>query len=194
MYAVVTVTEPYREPIDLAVAKLHCRVDGSDEDGLFQTILIPAARRWVEKATRRTLITTVKRLSLDCFPSWAIRIPDPPLQSITSIVYTDAAGDSTTIDDEDYRVLTDPTPGFVEPAYGVTWPIAQDISGAVRVTFTAGYGDEPDSVPEPIKQAMLLLIGHWYQNREAIVTGTITAALEFSVDALLGPYWTGQYS
>ncbi|WP_337056301.1 head-tail connector protein [Pseudomonas sp. USHLN015] len=36
-----------------------------------------------------------------------------------------------------------------------------------------------------VEQAILLLVGHWYNNREATVLGVSTAALPFGVEALL---------
>ncbi|MDU1652735.1 MAG: head-tail connector protein [Leclercia adecarboxylata] len=55
---------------------------------------------------------------------------------------------------------------------------------------SAGYSEDPDSIllTEDVKAAMLLLIGHWYANREAVNIGNITTAVPFAVEALLQPY------
>jgi uncharacterized phiE125 gp8 family phage protein len=58
---------------------------------------------------------------------------------------------------------------------------------AQQKLVVAGYGGS-HTVPEPIKQAILLLVGAWFENREAVLTGTIVATLPFAVDALLAPY------
>lgn len=194
MQAVVTVTQPIEEPVSVELAKLHCRVDGSDEDTLFQDILIPAARRWCEKKTGRTFCTTTKRLTIDNFPGsyGPIELPHPPLVSVTSVAYTNTAGSAATVSSADYRVITDATPGFIEPAYGDSWPCSsvQDISGAVQITYRAGFGNAED-VPSSIKQAMLMLIAHWYTHREAI--GTTTSEIQMAVETLLASEWTGVY-
>jgi uncharacterized phiE125 gp8 family phage protein len=88
-----------------------------------------------------------------------------PLISVTSVVYTAEDGTSTTENSSNYAVDSYRKPPSVSPVYGYSWQSAQDIPASVVVTFRAGYADAA-SVPEPIKQAMLLMIGAWYDNRE----------------------------
>ncbi|MTC72297.1 head-tail connector protein [Providencia sp. wls1914] len=53
-----------------------------------------------------------------------------------------------------------------------------------------GYQDDSDPLllSDDVKNAMLLLIGQWYENREATNIGNITSALPFATEALLQPY------
>ena len=48
---------------------------------------------------------------------------------------------------------------------------------------------EPDQMglTPDVEQAILLLVGHWYANREAVVIGTISSAVPLAVDRLLWP-------
>jgi uncharacterized phiE125 gp8 family phage protein len=103
-------------------------------------------------------------------------------------VYTDVSGNSTTFSSSDYVVDTYSMPGFIEPAYTKVWPVTRSVSNAVTITYVCGYG-AASAVPDAVKSAMKLLIGHWYENREAI--GQASAALEMSVDALLTSVWHG---
>jgi len=186
--ALSLVTAPAAEPITLAEAKVHLRVDITDDDSLI-TALIVTARQHVEAITRRALITQTWDLTLDAWPDGdTILVPLPPLQSVTSVTYKDSAGTVYTMPVTDYIVDKVEEPGRIVLAYGKTWPSATLYpAGAITVRFAAGYGDAT-KVPQAIKQAMLLLIGQWYESRETISIGNIVNELPFTVEALLWPY------
>src|SRR5690606_1240366 len=100
--------------------------------------------------------------------------------------YTLADGTVETLDESWYIVDTDSEPGAIHLAPGVSWPSGQLMPGMpIRIEYTAGYG-AAEKVPERVKQAMLLLIAHWYENREAVVVGAVGRSVELAVDALLG--------
>jgi uncharacterized phiE125 gp8 family phage protein len=197
MSSLSLVTPPVSEPIDLETAKGQCRVDLADDDPLIQGY-ITAAREYVEHYTGRQLITATWQLVLDGFPCW-IDVPKAPLKRVTSITYVDTAGVTQTLASSGYKVLgsyglgiANPTAGRgrIERAYASYWPITRCESGSVAIEFEAGYGDAQD-VPQALKLAQLLLIGHWYENRQQVLVGSMTATpLPFAVDALLGPYRT----
>jgi len=186
--ALVQVTAPTVEPVSLTEAKVHLRVDITDDDSLIAALIV-AARQYVEVLTRRQLITATWDLVLDTWPDGdTILVPLPPLQSVTSITYKDSADTVYTMPAMDYIVDTAEEPGRIVLAYGKTWPstILYPV-GAITIRFTAGYGDAL-AVPQAIKQAILLLVGHWYENREATIGGTMQHELPFAVEALLWPY------
>lgn len=199
--ALQLVTGPAEEPISLAEAKSHLRVSFADDDPLIQN-LIYTAREEAEARTERALCTQTWKLVADSWPalpafslSWQgafdqFQLPLPPLQSVTSIVYKDTAGVPTTLGSSNYIVDTASEPGRVALAYSQAWPgsALQPISG-VTVTFVAGYGTA-FVVPQSIKQAMLLLIGHWYENREEVVVDNRVASIELpkGAEALLWRY------
>lgn len=147
--------------------------------------LIQAAREYAEGYQNRALCTQTWELVLDDWPRGDyVDIPLPPLQSITSIKYKDSDGTETTWDDANYVVDTDSFVGRIALAYGSSWPSATlyPVSG-IRIRFVAGYGLAV-SVPQMVKNAILLLAAHLYENREA---GTDKALEEipFGVKALL---------
>ena len=159
------ITPPAAEPVLLADAKLHLRVDGTDEDTLI-TALIQAAREACEHELGRVLITQTWEMVLDAFPA-GIRLPYPPCQSVVSVKYIDADGTLQTLSAPSYQLDSHSEPAWLVPAYGYTWPSTREEPNAVRVQFVAGFGDAGTDVPEVLRAWMLLQIGHWYANREA---------------------------
>lgn len=191
---IVVVTPPAGEPIDLAAAKLHLRVDDTADDALI-TSLITAARAMAETELHRYLMTQTLDLYLDHFPIYTNpRFPDrdillPPVQSVTSIVYTDTDGTELTLDPSLYRVDAMSQPARIAAAWGYVWPPTRRQSSAVKVRFVAGYGAAVD-VPECIKNWMLLKIGTMYENREQVSIGqrlTLAALPDRFIDGLLDP-------
>jgi len=156
------VTAPAAEPVTVSDFKAHARIDVSDEDDLIEA-LVMAAREQTELVSRRALITQTLALTLDSWPGCAIDIPRPPLQSVSSIGYTDTAGDAQTLASDQYVVQT--ARERLVLADGASWPdrLARSV---ITVTFVAGYGDAADDVPERYRQAILLLAAHWYEHRE----------------------------
>lgn len=179
-------TAPAVEPVTLTEAKAHLRVDGTDED-TFITSLIVAAREYCEKYSNRACITQTWYLWLDSFPcSDSISLPLPPLQSVASIKYYDTDNAESTISNGDYFVDPVSEPGRISLAYGKRWPgiVLRPVNG-VCIEFVCGYGLAV-AVPQGIKQAILLLVGHWYGNREAAGAGSVSKEIEFAVSSLLG--------
>lgn len=179
------VTGPASEPVSLDEAKAQLRVDGSDDD-TFISGLIAAAREHVEQTARRALITQTWHLSLDGWPSCdEIELPKPPLQSVTSLIYKDSVGAQTTLPTANYIVDSDSQPGRVVLAYGQSWPSGTLYpANPIQVTYVAGYGAASD-VPAWAKQAMKLIIGHWYENREETITGTIIKGIPLGAESLM---------
>lgn len=186
--AYVRVTDAAIEPLSFSEARDHLRINCTD-DAVYVNSLIEAARRYVEHETSRSLITTTWRLSLDCFPtcSW-IEIHKAPLIAVSSVTYVDTAGTVQTWDSANYEVDNDSEPCRLSLAYSKVWPSIREQVNAVKVTFTAGYGSSGSNVPEGLKHAMKLMIGHWYETREAVTTEGTPHTVPMSVDSLLAGY------
>jgi uncharacterized phiE125 gp8 family phage protein len=177
-------TAPATEPVTLSEAKLHLRVDVSDDDTLI-TALIIAARRMAEQHTGRALVTQEWVYTLDAFPVAEIILPLPQLVSVDVVNYIDENGADQVLAGTEYDVFKSGILGMIAPAYDKTWPATRDNAEAVAIEFTCGFGNAA-AVPQEIKQWMLLQIGHWYSCREAVAQGNF-AKLEF-VDSLIEPY------
>lgn len=184
-------TAPAAEPVSASEAKSHLRIDISDDDTLIGTY-ITAARVRVEQELNRALVTQTWELVLDGFPAGdRIRLPLPPLQSVTSVKYTDEDGVEATYSSANYLVDTDAEPGQIVLKSGVTWPavtLLREVA-AVRIKFVAGYGLAA-AVPEPIKLAIKLLVGTYYENREdtLVAQGVTVMRLPTGVRDLLSSY------
>ncbi len=178
------VVEPIEEPVSLAEAKKHLRVDHDDDDTLIMG-LIATARRSCEIRARRSFVTQTLEMSLEAWPDSEIVLPMPPLQSVTSITYIDAAGATQTVPSTDYLVYPNVEPGLVLLKSTAAWPSAELQAGpGIKLRYVAGYG-LAIAVPALYKAAMLLMIGHLYENREAVVVGTIVTQLPMAVESLL---------
>lgn len=184
----VLVTPPAVEPVNLTEVKTHLRVDITDDDNLIAA-LITAAREYCEGFQNRVYITQTWRLWLDAWPDGSeIKIPRPPLQAVVSIKYYGADNAEYVLPLSDYIVDTANEPGRIVLAYDKCWPsVTLRPANAVCVEFVAGYGDGAANVPQRVKQAMLLLIGHWYDTREIAAVGHVTAEVPFTINALLWP-------
>lgn len=161
--------QPIEEPVTLVEAKAHLRVDVSDDDTLISS-LIKSARFICEDVARRSFVSRTYDLYLD---NWwngmdAIKLPLPPLVSVTSIEYTNSNGVVATFDSANYVVDTAGEPGRVALAYGKTFPSAtlQSIN-AIKIRYVAGYGGA-SSVPDNYKAAIKLVLAHLYENREEV--------------------------
>lgn len=185
-------TAPTVDPISTVEAKSHLRVDVSDDDALIDGYAA-AAREHAEAYTRRALLTQTWDLVLDRFPTDdVILLPKPPLQSVSAIGYIDVNGVSQTWNSSLYDVDAPSgeraVRGRISPAFGEVWPTARSQLNAVTITFVAGYGNAATDVPKAIIQAMLLLLGHWYDHREAVAHAQTVVEVPVGVNALLWPY------
>jgi len=164
-------TAPASEPITTAEAKSQLRIDSSDEDTLVDNY-ITVARQTLETLMRRAFVTQTITLKYDSFPS-RIRLPRPPSTSVTSITYVDTDGATQTWDSANYVLDSQVEPASIQPAYDVDYPNTRTQPNAVTVTYVAGYGSASD-VPESIKLAVRLLVGTYYENREATSAQKVT--------------------
>lgn len=199
---------PAVEPVTIEEARSQCRLTDSSEDGLLAGYVL-AARHLAEERTERVLITQTWTETFDrrwptlghhhahhhrvvqdgVFPHSRRRILllRAPVQSVASITYVDQNGATQTLDPSQYQAGKHLLAGAIEEAYGVSWPAVRWQMDAISVQYVAGY-TTPGLVPEAIRMAILLLVGHFYNNREATVisaTRMSVSELPIGVDALL---------
>lgn len=161
------ITEPAAEPVSLTEVKSHLRIDSDTEDTYLGT-LIQTAREFCENFQNRAYITQTWELTTDSWGCFPLDIPLPPLVSVESIKYFDTENVEATWDAANYFVDTDSEPGRIALGYLKSLPqtVLRPTNG-VKIQFIAGYGAALD-VPLRIKQAILMLVGHYYENRETV--------------------------
>jgi uncharacterized phiE125 gp8 family phage protein len=187
---------PAVEPVTLAEAKAHLRVDISTDDALIASI-IKAAREWCEEYLDRSLVHTQWTMRMDSFPGEFV-LPRPPMAmsgtvTSTAITYTLETQAVETLDPATYRVDRHDTPGKIRVVYAGTWPAHLFDENSVTVTWWGGYGADGTSVPAAIRSAMLMIISSLYEHRTAVLTGTISKEIEFGVKSMLDAHRWGSY-
>lgn len=155
---------PSVEPVTLAQAKAHLRVEHADEDAFIEA-LITVAREEAEQQLDRSISLQTIRLVLDAFPAGPIRLPRGPVVSVSAVRYYDADGVPRTVSSSDYALDDAQVEAWLLPAYGTTWPAARDQANAVEIDYVAGWSDT--DCPASIVQWILLRVGTLYAYREA---------------------------
>jgi len=179
--SVVVVTPP-APAIDLVTVKAHLRVEHDSDDALLQAYIdgatshIDGPRGWLGRA----IWAQTLELRQNVFGG-TIRLPYGPIQSVASIKYVDTDGTEQTLPADQYLLTND---GVVALAYDAEWPTLRGDAEGVRVQYIAGY----ETLPAAILPAVLMIVSHWYQNREAVVVGQGAAEMPMSAQALLAQY------
>lgn len=189
----VVVTPPAEALVSVATMKNVLNVDHSLDDTLIAG-LVAAATQEAERIMARALVTQTRRLALDCWPADGVILLDyPPVQSITSVKYYDAANVLQTVSSTDYVAVLDVSPPYVCPAPGKSWPGNLRAYSAVRVEYVCGIGTAAEvAAREPkIVQLIQWSVAVDYENRESIGTfASYNAAAQHDrlVMALMGRY------
>lgn len=182
------ISPPGIEPVTLAAAKAHLRVEITDDDNLIGA-LITAARVLVEISTRRVLITQRWRLTYDRWPpDGLVELRMTPLQSVDAAMTYDGNGNATPLNPTSYQVDLASVPA----RFLLTVPIetvqpGRPIAG-IEIDVTAGYGLSGLQVPQPLQLAMMMLVARWYETRDGTSVGTVPASIQQGFEALIAPY------
>jgi len=181
----ILLTGPAAEPLSLEEAKTFLRVEHGDDDELIGA-LIAGARMHVEGQARLGLITQHWRMVFDCWPHHGrIAVKPGPLRSLNAVRVYDLQSHPQSVD----------TQAFV-PDFGAStlafmpWalPAPGRNAAGIEIDVTIGFGDGANDVPEPLRQALRLLVAHWYENRGLVGAANSTAILPASLAALVAPY------
>lgn len=179
-------TGPASTVVSLAEAKTFLRIDSDyDDDDAYIISLIDVATSVVEEFTRRKLISQTFNIFYDEFPSY-IDLQIGEVASVTHIKYYDTSNSLQTLAASNYDVDTKIRPGRIYESENGDFPDTFERPNAVEVEFVVGA--TAGEVPAPIKQAMFIVIGRYYENRQDVVTGTIASELPLMVNHLLTPY------
>ena len=204
-YSLSLVTAPASEPVTLAEAKTHMRIDSTDDD-TYITELITAARILAENYTKRSFINTTWKMFMDRWPCSAgygrysegyhevpvtdsyqakpVVLPKGQMQSVTHIKTYDDADTATTVDASNYYVgaYSSGDSGQITLRNGGSISTPTRTSDGIEIQFVAGYGSSASAVPTPIKQAIKMIVSGLYENRGDCSGGNLPTAATALLD------------
>ena len=169
-----------------AEAKAFLKVDTTADDTIIDNLVAAATQSCQVYTNQYFIRTTVEQYS----DGWGSigTLYKSPVSSITSITYYDSDNALQTLDSTNYIVDSVSKPARIGLDVGGVLPNLADRINAVIVKYTAGYGTTSADVPEGIKQAILLTLGNWYENRQSVITGRTATELPLSSQYLLDQY------
>lgn len=190
--ALELVTGPATASLTLAEVKAQLRIDSDDEDTLLGN-LIHVAEAHVDGLgdLGRAMITQTWAQWENQSPGW-VRLRMTPVQSLTSVQYYDTEGTLQTATLSDFELWRDGDFMLCKPKDGSQWPTADSRPDAIKITYVAGFGDAITDIPESIRQAMLMLIAHLYENRESATEAKLMST-PMGYDMLMNNQRVGWY-
>ncbi len=190
---VEVITEPTVEPVTLSDMKDHLRIDHTDHDDLI-TALIQASREYIEAACGRALVEQTRAVYYQAWPdNDRFELPYPPVQSVSSIVYTGADGTENTFASSNYSVITNRSPGLLVLGYEKVWPSTtlHHEEWPIKITYVCGYDATTDSppdyrtnIPESLINAMKLDVERRYDRPQK----DYAERLDHVIEQILSPY------
>ena len=120
-----------------------------------------------------------------------MELPLSPVQSVSSITIFEADGGGIEFDNGHYFADTISHPPRIVLHGTAPWPKPGRRANGIEIAVTAGFGDAPSDVPEPIRQALLLLVAHWFERREPVVLEDEPHEIPDTVSALLNSFKPG---
>lgn len=170
-----------------AQAKQHLKIDTTADDTYIDN-LITAATESCQIYTNRYFITTTVTQYSDSWKEVA-SLYKSPVQELTHIKYYNSSDVLTTWEATEYILDEVSEPARIAVAVDYSFPnLSTRELNRVEVKYKVGYGDAASDVPDGIKQAVLLCIGNWYENRQSVITGRTATELPLSSQYLLNQY------
>lgn len=186
----IRTSAPVAKPVSLAEAREHCRVDANDDDAVISAF-IDAAIVYLDGwsgVLGRCIVNQDWRQSAAAWPACGVILLPFPDVSAATVKYLDADGVEQTVDGALFDRLEDDRGTIIRLRDAFTYPaISKDRADGVRVEFTAGYGATAADVPAALRTAILLMVAHWYANRETATEGALSE-IPFGASALIAPF------
>jgi uncharacterized phiE125 gp8 family phage protein len=184
--ALVQTSTPADEPLTVEEAKAHLRVDGSADDVLIGSLIL-TSRLHIEAALGLALISQSWKVVLDAWPKAGdVLLPLWPILDVDEVRVLAADGTPSVVDPDVYIVDTASRPCRIVRRRAL--PSPGRLKGGIEIDLTTGFGESADDVPSPIRQALLLLVAHWYERRDPLDIGAPSTRIPDAVSSLLEPY------
>jgi len=176
---------PMVEPISLSEAKEQLRVDFDDDDSIIARLISTAVAFTDAKGALGKAMITQKWRQYVGQQTGAVRLLINPVQTVTRIRFFDPDGNEQNDNVQNYNVFA--TNGFtiIQPKPGFDWPETENRPDAIGIEYEAGFGDEAEDVPQTVRHALMMLIGHWYERRENTGDGK-AQTVPFGFEELIG--------
>ena len=179
----ILTTPPVAEPLSLLEAKAHLRVPHNDDDVYISTLII-AARRAVEQRSGLRMMTQSWSLFIDCWPNGeAQSLGLSPVSSVDDIIAFSDTDVSSTYDPAHYYLDAVAKPARVILRNGRLPPRGYRPVNNIEIRFKAGFGATSANVPQDLRQAMLLAIGYWFQNRGDVAADALPLAVQETINS-----------
>lgn len=192
--SLVLTAPPAVEPVSLAEAKAHLRVDSTAEDALVSSLIV-TSRLHIEAALALALVTQSWTWTIDAWQHGrSIALPMRPVASIDGVSIAGRDGTRIDLAPSDYVLDGSAAPARLT-SLAERFPRPGTPALGIEIRFTAGFGGSATDVPQPICHALLMLVAHWFENREPVLTsGTRATATPIpdTVSELLAPYRTAR--
>lgn len=179
---------PASEPVTLDEARAFVRMDDTAEDGLLST-LVTAARLHVEAVTGRALISQAWRVVLDGWPfDRVVTLPVSPAISLTAVTTYDFAGTAVSVPLDGMLLDAGDAPAQLFLLAEFDPPVLLRERQGIEIDYLAGYGATAADVPAVLRQALLLLVGYWFENRDVVTIAGLGSVVPTGFDLMVAPY------
>jgi uncharacterized phiE125 gp8 family phage protein len=177
---------PAVTPVSLAEVRRQLRIEHEDDD-LLLVRLINVATTYTDVmgALGHAMISQKWGQWVTSTPEQSVKLTLGPVISVDAVKYYDTDGNLQTDTLSNYEIYGTKFSKTIGPKEGFNWPVAEDRSDAIRIEYTIGYGTSASDVPDTLRHAMMMLIGHWYEHRENELVGSISKNIPYGFDALI---------
>ena len=179
------VTPPAAEPLTLSEVKAQLRIEHNDDDTLIAR-LIQTAVAYID-----VVGTVGKAMISQTWGEWIAPNPSTvllslgPVQSVSAIRFYDTDNVLQTATLSDFFVLGTKGRTTIRPKPSKAWPTTFDRDDAIKIEYVIGFGGSPSDVPQTVRHGLMMLVAHWYENRENELIGTISKTLPHGFEALI---------
>ena len=167
---------PATEPVTIAEARKQCELGASTAHDDHLELLIQSAREQWESDTDSCCLTQVWSVTVDCLSGVSFTLPKRPIQEIADIQYYDSGNELQVLSEDVFSF--DSAGRTVHLNSQQSWPDTYERWDAATITYVCGYDNVAD-VPAIFKQAMRLLIGHYFENRDMLMGDAMQAVVGY---------------
>ena len=192
-HALEIVDAPLITPVSVAEVKEQLRIETSDSDAIITRLInVAVAYTDVKGALGQAMISQKWAQWLGPNPTQQVVLILGPVQAVNAVKYYDTDGDLQTDTIGNYEVFGTEFSTKVGPKDGFSWPVTQNREDAIKIEYTIGYGDAASDVPDTIRHALMMLIGHWYDHREQTAMDELSN-VPYGFDQLLNMHRNSWY-